>query len=184
MKRAYIAGAAIGLTMMLAGCSDTPAPPADTSAADQKTIRDGEVAWAGEWASKDLDKITAHYADDASVMVPDAPLMKGKDAIRTGLKGMIADKNLSLSFTTTSVDVAKGGDLAYSQGTYAMTMTNPKTKKPVSERGKYATVYKKQTDGAWKAVADINNADAPAAPVVAAKAGKKSAPVAKKKKKK
>lgn len=183
MKREYLAGCAIGLLILLSGCSETPPAPADTSAADQKAIRDGEVAWAGDWAAKDVDKIVGHYADDASVMVPDAPLMKGKDAIRTGIAGMLKDKAMALSFTTSSVDVSKSGDLGFSQGTYSMTMTNPKTKKPETEKGKYVTVYRKQADGSWKAVADINNADAPAAPVAAAKA-KKSAPAAKKKKRK
>jgi len=115
--------------------------------------------------------------------MPDAPLAKGKDAIRTALKPILADKNMSLSFTNSSADVSKSGDLAYTTGTYSMTMTNSKTKKPVTERGKYVTVYRKQADGTFKAVADINNADAPAAPVAVAKA-KKAAPVAKKKRKK
>ncbi len=183
MRCEYAAGCAIGLLMLLSGCSETPAPPPDTSAADLKAIKDGEVAWSGDWASKDLDKIVAHYADDASVMAPDSPLMKGKDAIRTGLKPMLADKNLALSFTNSSADISKGGDLAYTTGTYSLTVTSEKTKKPVTEKGKYVTVYKKQADGSFKAVVDINNADAPAVPVSAAKA-KKAAPVVRKKKKK
>lgn len=169
--------------MLLAGCSETPAPPPDTSAADLKTIKDGEIAWSADYGSKDLDKIVNHYADDATVMVPDKPAMTGKDAISNGIKEMLADKNMALSFTTATAQVAKGGDLAYTQGTYTLTMTNPKTKKAVTEKGKYLTVYKKESDGTWKAVEDINNADAPAAPVLMAKA-KKSAPAAKKKRKK
>jgi hypothetical protein len=43
-------------------------------------------------------------------------------------------------------------------------MTDPKTKKVLIERGKYVTVYKKQADGGWKAVADIDNEDAPPSP--------------------
>jgi ketosteroid isomerase-like protein len=62
------------------------------------------------------------------------------------------------------VDVAKSGDLGYSQGAYTMTFTDPKTKKVLTERGKYVTVFKKQADGSWKAVADIDNEDAPPSP--------------------
>ena len=116
-------------------------------------------------------------------MMPDAPIIMGKDAIRSAVAGMMSDKNLALSFATTNAQVAKGGDIAYTQGTYSMTMTNPKTKKLVAEKGKYLTVYKKQSDGTWKAIEDINNADAPAAPVSMA-AAKRSAPVAAKKKRK
>jgi uncharacterized protein (TIGR02246 family) len=183
MRREYVAGCAVGLFLLLTGCSDTPAPPADTSAADLKAIREGEVAWSADFGSNDVDKIVSHYADDATLMMPGMPIIMGRDAIRSGVTQMYADKNLALSFTTATAQVAKGSDLAYTQGTYSMTMTNPKTKKLVTEKGKYLTVYKKQSDGTWKAVEDINNADAPAV-AVAKVAAKKSAPAAAKKKKK
>jgi ketosteroid isomerase-like protein len=77
---------------------------------------------------------------------------------------MVEDKNFSGTFAATKVEVSKGGDVGYSQGTYTINMTDPKTKKAVTEHGKYVTVYKKQADGGWKAVEDINNADAPAVP--------------------
>jgi uncharacterized protein (TIGR02246 family) len=173
----------VGLLLLLAGCSDTPTTPPDTSAADLKAIKDGEIAWSADFGAKDVDKVVRHYADDATLMMPDAPIITGKDAIRSGVTQMFADKNLALSFTTTTAQVAKSGDIAYTQGTYSMTATNPKTKKLVSEKGKYLTVYKKQSDGTWKAVEDIDNADAPATPVAMA-AARKSAPAAAKKRKK
>lgn len=161
MNRSYIAGCAVAL-LLSAGCSQTPRKaPADTRAADEKTIRDGEVAWSNDWASKDVRKIEDHYADDAALMIPGAPLMKGTDAIDAGLRKLLEDKNLSLSFTTTYAEVAKSDDIAYTQGTYTMTQTDPRTSKPITEQGKYVTVYKKQADGSWKAVEDISNADAP-----------------------
>ena len=46
-----------------------------------------------------------------------------------------------------------------------MTYTDTKTKKVLSGKGKYVEVYMKQADGSWKDVADIGNADGPAAPV-------------------
>ena len=185
MRREYVAGFAVGLFLLLAGCSDTPAPPPDTSAVDLKAIKDGEVAWNADFAAKDADKLTSHYADDATLMMPDEPIVMGKDNIRTALKEMVTDKNLALSFATSTAQVAKSGDVGYTQGTYSMTMTSPRTKKPVTEKGKYLTVYKKQSDGTWKAIEDINNADAPAAPVAMAAAPKKKAtPAAAKKRKK
>jgi hypothetical protein len=56
----------------------------------------------------------------------------------------------------------KGGDLASSHGRYTSAMTDPKTKKLVTETRKHVTVYRKQADGSWKAILDIDNADAPA----------------------
>ena len=76
---------------------------------------------------------------------------------------MIADRNFSLTFAADKVDVAKSGDLGYSQGAYTMTYSSLKGKRVVTEKGKYVTIFKKQADGSWKNVADIFNADAPVA---------------------
>lgn len=178
MNRWYIAGCTVGLLMFTAACSQ--APPPDTRAADEKAIRDGEVAWSADWASKDVDKIVSHYADDATLMMPDTASLKGKDAIREALKSFLTDKNASLSFVTASAQVSKGADLAYTQGTYTLTQTNPKIKKAVTEKGKYVTVYRKEASGSWLAIEDINNADAPAAPVAPAKTAKPAKKAARK----
>ena len=46
MNRLYSSGCAIALCMLIGGCSQAPPPaPPDTRAADEKSIRDGEVAW-------------------------------------------------------------------------------------------------------------------------------------------
>jgi ketosteroid isomerase-like protein len=63
---------------------------------------------------------------------------------------------------TAKVEVS--GDLAYSQGAYSVMFTDPKTKKVVAETGRYVEVYKKQADGSWKVLQDINSPEAPAAP--------------------
>jgi ketosteroid isomerase-like protein len=42
-----------------------------------------------------------------------------------------------------------------------MTVSNPKDKKPITDHGKYLTVFKKQPDGSWKMVADMINSDLP-----------------------
>ena len=165
MSRWYHTGCVVGLLALMAGCAPAPAPaPPDTRAADEKAIRDGEAAWVSDWAAKDPEKIMSHYADDAALMVPEMALLKGKDAIRAALKEMLADPNLSLVFAATSAEVSKGGDLAYTQGAYTMIQTDRKTKKPVTEKGTYITVYKKQADGSWKAVQDMATTGPAAAP--------------------
>jgi len=166
MRNRYFRLAAFALAVIVAGCHQAPPPPAlDTHDADVKAIRDVETACNQALAAKDLDKVAALYADDASVFLPDAPVVNGMAAIKATWKPMMEDKNFSLSFVSDKVDVAKSGDLGYSQGTNTWTMTDPKTKKVITEKGKYVTVYKKQADGGWKAVADIAIEDAPPAPV-------------------
>jgi ketosteroid isomerase-like protein len=74
---------------------------------------------------------------------------------------MVADPALSLKFHATKVEVAKSGDVDYTQGTYTMTVTDPKTKQLIHDHGSYVTTYRKQPDGTWKAVADIATSDVP-----------------------
>jgi ketosteroid isomerase-like protein len=122
---------------LLAGCNTAPPAPAIPAvdiAAEQGKIRDLETAWAKDAAAKDLDKSVANYADDA--------ILNGK-----------------LAFSTERVEVSASGDLATSKGSYTMTMTNPKTKKPVEDKGSYLTVYKKQADGNWKAIEDTTSSE-------------------------
>jgi len=61
--------------------------------------------------------------------------------------------------TTLRMEASKGGDMIYSQGTFAMTTTDAKTKKVKTENGKYLTVYRKQADGSWRLAADAAVAD-------------------------
>ena len=164
MKPLVVRLALIALAGLLFGCAQAPPPaPPDTRAADETAIRDMETAWVKEFAAKDLDKIVAHYADDGTVLLSNTPTMSGKDAIHAGLKEAIADPKFSLDLKTVKVDVSKDG-LAYSQGTYSVTTTDAKTKKVMAEKGRYIEVYKKQADGAWKVVEDINSPEAPAVP--------------------
>jgi len=148
----------VALAALLTSC--TSSMP-DTHDADVAALKDTEAAWVKDAATKDLDKFVAHYTDDASVLIPETPIFTGKEAIRGGLKPMLSDPNFAVTFAATKVDVAKSGDLGYTQGPFSMTTSDPKTKAPVTEKGKYLTVYKKQTDGSWKAVEDTFMADAP-----------------------
>jgi uncharacterized protein (TIGR02246 family) len=157
----FVVPALVGFAVMtLAGCTQAPPPAlAIDVAAEETKIRDIETAWNKDWAAKDADKIASHYADDATLMAPGGPAMKGIASIHEGLKPFMADPNMALSFAAQHVEIAKSGDVAFTQGTYTMTMSDAKTKKPTTEKGNYVTVYKKMANGNWMALEDINTPD-------------------------
>ena len=164
MLRNYFRVGCLALAALGAGCSNapvTPSTPADTRAADVQAIKDLETAWLKDLSTKDADKFAGYYADDASGLYPGAATLNGKAAIKAGIAPYLADPNFAYTFQSTRVVASRGGDMVYSEGTYSWTMTNPKTKKPVTDKGKYLTVYMKQSDGSWKAVADTFNSDSP-----------------------
>ena len=160
MRKVSVSICTLLLSLSLTACKDkTP----DTTA-DAQAIKDGEATWVKDWQAKDPDKIVSHYSQDAVLMIAGTPAMKGTDAIKSGLGPMLKDPHMSLTFSPTAVVIAKGDDLAYTQGVYTMTYTEPKTGLTLIEKGKYVTIYQKQADGTWKAVEDIDNADGPALP--------------------
>lgn len=162
MKRFFALCASAAMAISLTACQpNTP----DTHDADVKAISDNEAQWNADYKARDLDKIVSHYADAAVLMVPGAPISKGSDAIRNDLKQMLADPAMALSFHASTVDVAKSGDLAFTQGAYNLTVTDPSSHKVINDHGSYVTTYRKQADGSWKAIADIATSDVPPAPL-------------------
>jgi uncharacterized protein (TIGR02246 family) len=152
--------------LALAGCGAS-----GNQEADVRALKANEAQWNQDFAAKNADKLADHYAEDAVLMSPGMPSSSGKQAIRKLLGEMVADQALSLQFQAAHVEVAKSGDMAYTQGTYQMTMTDPASKHVIHDHGSYVTTYAKQGDGSWKAVADIATSEtmpaAPSAPVSA-----------------
>jgi uncharacterized protein (TIGR02246 family) len=153
----------LALAGLAVGCTNTqsPAPPPDTRAADVQAIKDLEANWVKDAASKDAGKWANYFTDDGAGLYPGAPTVTGKAALKTAMSSYVSDPNFALSFQSDKTVASKGGDMVFSQGTYTMTMTDPKTKKPMTDKGKFLTVYTKQADGSWKAVADTFNSDSP-----------------------
>ena len=151
----------LALATLTAGCSNAPAPPPDTRAADVQAVKDIEAASLKDAAAKDADKWATYFAEDASGLFPGDKMLDGRAAIKGAIATYFADPDFSLKLQATRAMASRGGDMAYSQGTYVMTRTNPTNKKPMTINGKYLTVYTRQADGSWKAVAHAFNADSP-----------------------
>lgn len=156
MKGAAPAAFAALLLCLTGACRQGPSA-ADLASAE-RAIRETEVEWSKVAGAKDVEKFISFYASDAAVLAPGAPTAVGTEAIRKGINQLFSAPGLSLSFQTSNVGVASGGDIAYTYGTYTMAMNDP-SGKPMTDRGKYVTVYKKQADGTWKAVVDTFNSD-------------------------
>jgi uncharacterized protein (TIGR02246 family) len=162
MRRLYlmaILAASLVVMGLALACQQAPPPSLpDTRTADERAIREADAEWSKAAAAKDAVAYVSFCADDALSLPPNAPMLTGKESIRKGLSEEMANPGFALSFQSGKVEASRGGDLAYEVGTYQHTFNDPKGK-PVTDRGKYVTVWKKQPDGKWKAVADIFNSD-------------------------
>ena len=143
-----------------AGC--TPPPPRDTHDADVRSISEGELLWVRHWSSRDVERIVARYAEDATLLTPNLPPAIGREAVREVVRQFVRDGYFALTFEVTHVEVARSGDLGYVEGNYTLVTTNLSTTQPFTDQGTYLRVYRKQPDGAWKVLRDIRASHLPA----------------------
>ncbi|HEY2963699.1 MAG TPA: DUF4440 domain-containing protein [Pyrinomonadaceae bacterium] len=133
---------------------------ADTRAADEATLKNLDAEWSKAAGAKDVDKTVSYYSDDALVMPPNSPVLTGKEPIRAIWKGMLSAPGFAGGWKSTKVEVAHSSDLGYVTGSYEMTENGPGGK-PMTDKGKFLEVWKKQADGSWKCVADMFSSDLP-----------------------
>jgi uncharacterized protein (TIGR02246 family) len=138
---------------------DSAAMAASDPTVVRQAIEAANARFLDAMKSGDTVAMTANYADDAVVMPPGAPAARGRSELMHGFGEMVASGSITDMKATTN-DVMVAGDLAVETGSYEFTMV-PKKGKPVTDKGKYLTVWKRQPDGNWKIVRDIDNSDMP-----------------------
>jgi len=144
---------------LLSGCAQQAATPAADSAKEEAAIRATDAEWQASGKTGDLEKALSYWTDDATIYAPNMPAIVGKPAIRAYVTGALASPDFSISWVTDKIVVDRSGDMAYSTGTNKITYRDA-SKKLVTEKSHGVVVWKKQTNGSWKAQVDIWNADA------------------------
>lgn len=155
MEKLFLVLATV-LVLAASGCGpqvDVAAEEAAIRAAEDEALKIAQAKDAERWASV--------YADDARVFPPNAPLVTGKEAIRKLFAELFASPGFEIDWEVTRVEVSRAGDLGYVVGTHKVTV-NDAEGNPVTDRGKWIAIWKKQADGTWKCIEDIWNTDLPA----------------------
>jgi ketosteroid isomerase-like protein len=162
MERRQANTAIIAACLLLAlGCNRTPQQPASTLAADEAAVRQTDENWSKAAQSKKVDDWVAFYSEDAVILPPNDKKASSKEDVRKYMGELLMLPGLALSWDPSKVEVARSGDLAYTQGSYRMAFTDPHGK-PATDQGKTLEIWKKQADGTWKCVADMWSSDLPA----------------------
>lgn len=141
----------IAIFLVISGCQE--------NTVDQKTEGEHLMNISREWAkSKTPEETLSYWADDAIVMAPGQPSLKGKDAIKKMIEGSAGIPGFEVNWEPKEVYVSKSGDLAYliEQNYFAMNDSLGNQQKTFN---KVVTIWKKQEDGTWKNVVDMWNED-------------------------
>jgi ketosteroid isomerase-like protein len=131
----------------------------NNAAADEATIMATDAQWSKAAESNDIKRTMAFYTDDALLLSPNEPLHTDSTGRKQSWAGLLTPAN-RVSWKVNKVSLANSGDMGYSSGSYVLAnRLNPE--KPPFDHGKFLEVWKKQTGGSWKCVADVFNSDVP-----------------------
>lgn len=142
------------LLVFLTGCGE--------SKIDTKT--EGELLmqisrdWSKLAATDSVEKTLGYWAEDAVIMSPGQPPVKGKKAIREMIEATSKIPGFKISWEPLSVIVSESGDLAYMMERNKISV-NDSLGNPMTEYNKVVTIWRKESNGAWKNIVDIWNAD-------------------------
>ena len=126
--------------LVLMGCASTMS----SNDADAY-IRTAADRFTRAFNAGNADAVAGFYADDAVLLLPNAPPARGNAAIHAAYAG-VAGMHPTLDFAADRI--AQAGDMAYETGHYTMTMGGNR------DQGNYLAVWRRQSNGDWKMVAD------------------------------
>ncbi len=148
----------IALTLMIAlvACNQNSI---DTKAEGEKVMQTSRE-WSKVAATGDIEKTLSYWADDATVLSPGQPALTGKKAIREMLESTSKIPGFTISWEPLIVSVSKSGDMDYMIEQNQITM-NDSTGNSIKEFNKSVTIWRKESDGSWKNIVDMWNAEPP-----------------------
>lgn len=141
--------------------ADTAAPPktVDTET-DKAAVAKAHDVVEGAYRTSDCNAMVSVATNDAVFEPPNTPSAKGIDGIRAWCQPMFSQmKTKTLTVSNKNVDVS--GDVAVDTGDYDWTLTPAKGGADQRVKGRYVTIWNRQTDGSWRMSRLIWNSSEP-----------------------
>jgi len=107
-------------------------------------------------AAKSASRVAGIYADDACILMPGRPIIRGKSQILAFWQAALDGLVQAITLNTTEVKVS--GDLAYALGHNTIVL-KPPGESLRQEKGKYVAVYRRRARGGWELVVDSYSND-------------------------
>lgn len=136
------------------------APAAADDSADLTRLKKDSLVWFDHYAKADGRGLANLYAEDALLMPPGAPAVRGRSAIQTFL-GDDAAKSKAAGITLKNAAVTGAGiagDTGWISGSYTVHDRSGAT----IDSGSYLSIHRR-TQGAWLYIRDTWNSDRPPA---------------------
>lgn len=156
-QRIIAVGAAASACLALAACgqsADEAEQQAETAAGPLAELQELEASTVAAIAADDVDAAVAHYAEDVRFIAPGAAPAIGISAVRASFERIVADPSSDLVLVPGPIWIAESGELAVTNSQYYYSFAAADG--PEVERGFNQSVWRRDDQGNWKIVAEVN----------------------------
>jgi ketosteroid isomerase-like protein len=122
-----------------------------------QAIAKGYEAFQEAYHRGDSDAISRMYTEDAELLVPETPTIRGREAIAQAWKHILGSGGNNVRVDIG--EVQETADWAYEVGRFTASAPHGS----LLNAGKYIVIWKRHSTGEWKIHRDIFNADIPIA---------------------
>jgi ketosteroid isomerase-like protein len=143
----------LALVPLMSACS-VRAINADTESAKLSRL---DAEWA-DLASegKDVEKILSYWSDDATLVFPGQPVIRGKAALRAYVSESLKTPGFKIHWKSEKPTLSPDGKMAYLPGTDEVTVPGPQGgMMTMHYRG--VSIWRLDSDSRWRCVFDISN---------------------------
>ena len=146
---------------LLACATEVEITEVDLEAARAELAETDLAFAAAASAAEDAELIASYWADEAVIIPPDSPEVRGKAAILEFVRESMALPGFSVTWEPVEVQIGPSGLVGFTTGPNRFTVPDADGN-IMTVDGTYVTVWQKQADGSWKCVVDIWNHRPPA----------------------
>ena len=144
------------VALAMSGCSGSEHSTQTEASASQAELGQMNRDFAAALNAKDAKAAAALYTEDAILIPPGEPLVRGREAIEEYWKGAIESGGVR-DVSVETIDALSSGSLGYETGSYELTANGPDGE-AVTDRGRYIEVLRREPDGRWLSTHGIWNA--------------------------
>ena len=154
MKNKWFHIGLVGLLLSFMGCTEATVDKEEEAQKLMQLSRE----WSEVASTGNIDSLMTYWSDDAVMMAPGQPPLRGKEAIRSFVEASGQVPGFEVSWEPLSAHISNDGSMAYLIERNKMAF-NDSLGNRVVENNKVVTVWQKNEDGSWKNVIDMWNSD-------------------------
>jgi uncharacterized protein (TIGR02246 family) len=124
---------------------------------DIEAIHKREDEFLAAHSFNDGAKLADFYTDDALLIPPDEPIVRGKQAIAEWYGNEFKKAPPIENPKATLEDIEVFGSLAFIRGDFTLKFKGQTTDEPIIQNLRFISIWRKQPDGKWKFYCDIWN---------------------------